>query len=113
MLNFFLHNHAFFWCQNKYSISVKNKRTERDIILYSIDATAESPWLGRLINHGYPANLKPQVFDFSGPRLGLVATRFIHPGDELVYDYGERNPKVLKELPWLRIKKGKQKWQLF
>ena len=35
-------------------------------------------------------------------RLMLVTTKPIKPGEELLYDYGERRKEVLEEFPWLR-----------
>jgi SET domain-containing protein len=89
----------------------------------SVDAT-KSKRIGRLINHSqkhYNLKTKLYVVDET-PHLGLVATRVklscrllcglsmshllsvqqITPKEELLYDYGERNPDTLKALPWLK-----------
>jgi hypothetical protein len=33
--------------------------------------------------------------------LVLIATKLIKPGDELLYDYGEKDPIKIKNMPWL------------
>ncbi|KAI8502852.1 histone-lysine N-methyltransferase [Branchiostoma belcheri] len=61
---------------------------------------AESGRLGRLINHSAKhKNLMTRSISAGGlPRLILVAARDIQPGEELQYDYGDRNisSKLLK-----------------
>jgi hypothetical protein len=61
--------------------------------------------LGRLVNHSIEnANLKAKVFDHKGePRILFFAIKDINPGDELLYDYGERRPEVVKDFPWLAL----------
>jgi SET domain-containing protein len=36
------------------------------------------------------------------PRILIVADRDIEPGEEVMYDYGERRPHVIAVLPWLK-----------
>ena len=74
-----------------------------------VDATAEPKKgclqrVGRLINHSRKnANCKMVVFvDEDTPHLILVAKEDIKAGDELLYDYGDRNSKVMKAFPWLK-----------
>ncbi|KAL3085316.1 hypothetical protein niasHS_010385 [Heterodera schachtii] len=72
--------------------------------VFCIDATDETPYKGRLINHSYlKPNLKTRVADFGcdGFHLVLVAMRDIDSGEELLYDYGERRPSVLAVNPWI------------
>ena len=70
---------------------------------FSVDATAESDKLGRLLNH---SKTKPNcctkvVGIGEQPYLILIAARDISIGEELVYDYGDRNKETLDANPWL------------
>ena len=70
---------------------------------FSIDATAESGRVGRLVNHSrlHP-NLQTKVVTLKDkPRLILVARRDVEEGEELLYDYGDRSKESLKAHPWL------------
>jgi len=68
----------------------------------SVDATAESGRLGRLVNHSRWGNLHPRTVEVKGrPRLVLVAKQHIPQGEELLYDYGDRSRDALKNHPWL------------
>ena len=71
---------------------------------FCIDATQESSRLGRLINHSRKnANLQPVALEFQGKAtLVFLAARNIPAGAELLYDYGEKNPSVLSEFPFLK-----------
>lgn len=68
-----------------------------------MDATSESRRLGRLVNHSRSqGNLIPKVVEVEDrPHLLLVARVDIAPGDELLYDYGDRSRVSLKYHPWL------------
>jgi SET domain-containing protein len=70
---------------------------------YCIDATAESNRLGRLLNHSkLGGNCHTKLFEInSKPHLILVASRDIEPGEEMTYDYGDRNKISLESHPWL------------
>lgn len=70
---------------------------------FSVDATAESDRLGRLVNHSRTSgNLIPKVIEIKDrPHLLLVARSDILPGEELLYDYGDRSRVSLKHHPWL------------
>lgn len=74
---------------------------------YCVDATAESPFKGRLINHSaLRPNAKTKVVDFSGRKGGaihliLVARRDIDEGEEILYNYGEVSTAVIERNPWL------------
>jgi histone-lysine N-methyltransferase SETD8 len=76
-----------------------------NIVNCSIDATSETGRLGRLVNHSrLTPNLQTKVLVFNGtPRLILVARRDIEPGEELLYDYGDRSKESLEAHPWLAL----------
>ena len=81
-----------------------------------IDASEDDGSLGRLINHSrLPPNF---IFDPKNPpkqnayavsvkkvgiypRVLIVATRDIVPGEEVLFDYGERRKECIKEDRWL------------
>ncbi|XP_053378691.1 N-lysine methyltransferase KMT5A-like [Mercenaria mercenaria] len=71
---------------------------------YCIDATDESGRLGRLVNHSKTkCNSRTRLIvhnDFM--YLILVASRDISIGEELLYDYGDRNQETLISHPWLK-----------
>ena len=72
--------------------------------LCSIDATAETGRLGRLVNHSrLQPNLMTKVIqiDKQPPRLVLVAKYDVEAGTELLYDYGDRSKESLAAHPWL------------
>ncbi|XP_041348614.1 N-lysine methyltransferase KMT5A-like [Gigantopelta aegis] len=71
---------------------------------YCVDATAESPYLGRLLNHSrLDSNCQTKVVDIKNhPYLILVASRDITQGEELLYDYGDRSKAALEAHPWLK-----------
>ncbi len=67
-----------------------------------VDATEETGHLGRLLNHSVQkANCvtKERVLGYT-PRILLFADRDIFRGEELLYNYGERRPNVVKSNPW-------------
>lgn len=70
-----------------------------------IDATAETSKMGRLINHSRKkANLLTRLVEsdeFKNVKLLLFAKRNIFPGEELLYDYGDRSKVSLALCPWL------------
>lgn len=69
---------------------------------FCVDATKENGRLGRLVNHSKKGNLKTQAFLIEDhPHLIFVATKDISPGEELLYDYGDRSKTSLKFYPWL------------
>ncbi|VDN82715.1 unnamed protein product [Brugia pahangi] len=70
---------------------------------YCVDATDETPYKGRLINHSViRPNLKTKVIELNGSKhLILIAKRDIDTGEELLYDYGDRTPCTVAENPWL------------
>lgn len=72
---------------------------------YCIDATTESGRYGRLVNHSRvsPNCVTKVVMVSEVPRLILVAKHAISPGEELLYDYGDRSKESLKAHPWLAL----------
>ena len=69
----------------------------------SVDATEDNGRMGRLLNHSKKnSNVVTKVMEVdSTPYLCLVASRDVEPGEELLYDYGERRDDVIKAMPWL------------
>lgn len=71
---------------------------------YCIDATEETGRLGRLVNHSRNGNLQTKTILVDGvPRLILTAKTYIRPGEELLYDYGDRSKESLVHHPWLAL----------
>jgi len=72
---------------------------------YCIDATSESGRYGRLVNHSRvsPNCVTKVIMVKDVPRLILVAKHGINPGEELLYDYGDRSKESLKAHPWLAL----------
>ena len=68
-----------------------------------MDATKDNGRLGRLLNHSKTAaNVATRLHEIDGdPYLCLMAARDVQPGEELVYDYGERSSEALLSHPWL------------
>lgn len=58
---------------------------------WCVDATSETDFKGRLVNHSYlNPNLKSRVVELPNSiHLCLFAKRDIKIGEELLYDYGE------------------------
>lgn len=71
---------------------------------YSIDATRESQFFGRLVNHSRNGNLITRTVNFKNrPHLVLIAKETINVGDEITYDYGDRSKESLIHHPWLAL----------
>lgn len=72
---------------------------------YCVDATVETGRLGRLVNHSKrDGNLRSQACLVGDtPHLVLLAQRDIQPGEELLYDYGDRSRASLQCHPWLAL----------
>ena len=70
---------------------------------YCIDATEETDRLGRLLNHSKTvSNVSSKLFPINDvPYLIFCASVDIQPGEELLYDYGDRSKKSLDDHPWL------------
>lgn len=68
----------------------------------SIDATEETGYLGRLVNHSRNGNLVTKAVEVDGePHLILLAKRDLEAGTEVLYDYGDRSKEALEHHPWL------------
>ena len=70
---------------------------------WCIDATEESLYMGRLVNHSRRnRNIIPKTIEVDGlPHLYFQAMRDIEEGEELLYDYGDRSKEALEHCPWL------------
>ncbi len=70
---------------------------------YAIDAT-RSTHASRFINHSRrKQNIKPRA-ELRGvtPAIHFYASKHIAPGEEILFDYGDRRKKVLEAFPWLK-----------
>ncbi|KAK7083987.1 Histone-lysine N-methyltransferase [Halocaridina rubra] len=71
---------------------------------YCIDATEETGYLGRLVNHSRNGNLVTKAVEVNGrPHLILLAKTDIEPNTEILYDYGDRSKEALQHHPWLAL----------
>jgi len=72
---------------------------------WCIDATEESLYMGRLVNHSRRIpNMVTKTVEVDGlPHLVLLAKRDIKEGEELLYDYGDRSKEALEHHPWLAL----------
>ena len=69
----------------------------------AVDATMSNR-MGKFVNHSrkHP-NLAVKVKIWKGlPRVVLISNKDIKPGEELVFDYGEKRAEKLKKLPWIK-----------
>jgi histone-lysine N-methyltransferase SETD8 len=80
-----------------YFFEYRNKR-------WCVDATAETEFKGRLINHSYlNPNLRSRVIELPNSiHLCLFAKRDIQIGEELSYDYHDRRFQTVSLNPWLK-----------
>ena len=71
---------------------------------YCVDATLETPRIGRLINHcKKKPSLVSRLLIVDGiKRICFFAKRDIQPGEEVTFDYGDRSPISIKDNEWLR-----------
>ena len=71
----------------------------------SIDATEEKEHIGRFINHSKKSpTLVAKVIEISGsPHIVFISKCKIQPGEELVYDYGDRSRLAIHDHPWLKL----------
>ena len=85
-----------------YFFTYKNRK-------HCIDATQESIYKGRLVNHDSNRsnnNLAPKIIEVDGiPHLVFLAKKKISENAELSYDYGDRSKESIKYFPWLAYKK--------
>ena len=72
---------------------------------YCIDATEESPYMGRLVNHSCKIpNMVTKTIELDNiPHLVLVAKRDIAENEEILYDYGDKSKEALEYHPWLAL----------
>jgi len=70
---------------------------------YCVDATKETNRMGRIFNHSrFSSNCHTKKIEINEiPYLILVASRDIFPGEELTFDYGDRNRKNISSNQWL------------
>ena len=70
----------------------------------AVDATGEIERVARYVNHSRKngnADVKRVALDHNDPRLYLIATKAIEPGEEILYDYNDLSPESLLNNPWL------------
>jgi histone-lysine N-methyltransferase SETD8 len=92
--------HRLFDCHGR-----RNVFTNIFSFYFSLDATADTGRLGRWINHRrLSPNLTPKIRQIDGqPHLVFFALRDISEGEELVYDYNDRNKDSISKNPWLKF----------
>ena len=75
-----------------------------ELMFFSLDATVDNGRMGRLLNHSRTApNVVTRLVEVDKkPYLCLMAARDILIGEELQYDYGERNRPAIDSHPWLK-----------
>lgn len=68
-----------------------------------VDATEDNGRIGRIINHSRKRNnLDLKLVEVDGnAHVCLFANRLIKSGEEVLYDYGERNKDAVEAHPWL------------
>lgn len=73
-------------------------------MVFSVDATAETKKLGRLVNHSRTGNLIARIVEVNSvPHLVLTAKEDIPIGVEVTYDYGDRSRESIRHHPWLAL----------
>lgn len=78
--------------------------TKGYVLFFSIDATEESKYMGRLVNHSRNGNLVTKAIEVNGKaHLILMAKKDIPAGVEILYDYGDRSKQSLEHHPWLAL----------
>lgn len=74
------------------------------LVMSSVDATAETDKLGRLVNHSRNGNLVARIVEVDAkPHLVLTAKEDIPIGMEVSYDYGDRSRESIRHHPWLAL----------
>ncbi|XP_051159272.1 putative uncharacterized protein DDB_G0277255 [Leptopilina boulardi] len=72
-----------------------------------IDATKETAFKARLINHSKKPNLEPfKIIIDEVPTVFFKAKKDIDRGTELLWNYGDRRKAIIKKYPWLRTTKS-------
>lgn len=77
---------------------------DKDLIGKRCPGEMDGRYIGRLLNHSRKGNIYPRkiVDHNSVPRIRFFAKKKIKAGEELTFDYGQRDRQTLKEFPWLR-----------
>jgi [histone H4]-lysine20 N-methyltransferase SETD8 len=58
--------------------------------------------MGRMINHSRNGNALTKVKIIGNtPRLYFYAKKKVHPGQEILFDYGDRRKAQREYFPWL------------
>ena len=80
-----------------------NNELSVQVFCFSVDATKDTGRKARPINHSKKqGTLVAQLLEVDDqPCLCPMAARDIHPGEELLYDYGERSSVAIRTYPWL------------
>ncbi|KFD65280.1 hypothetical protein M514_00630 [Trichuris suis] len=70
---------------------------------YCVDATEETEYKARLINHSAKEpNCVPKIVEVNNrPCIVLIASRDVYVGEELLYNYGDRSRASIAAHPWL------------
>uniref|UniRef100_A0A5S6QKA7 SET domain-containing protein n=1 Tax=Trichuris muris TaxID=70415 RepID=A0A5S6QKA7_TRIMR len=70
---------------------------------YCVDATEETEYKARLINHSAKEpNCVPKIIEVNDrPCIVLIASRNVRVGEELLYNYGDRSRAAVAANPWL------------
>ena len=69
---------------------------------FSLDATKNDGRKGRLVNHSCTPNCKAEIRIIDNvQRVVLFAKQTIVIGEEITYDYGDRDKESLEANPWL------------
>ena len=67
-----------------------------------IDGTKDTGNLGRLVNHDCSGTCRPLRFAFEGHvHIIFIARRDIKAGEEVTYDYFDRDRETILNFPWL------------
>jgi len=74
-----------------------------ETVFFSVDASSEGN-IGRFVNHSRKKPNCKMIIDEKHflPKLYLFAIRDISKGEEILYDYGDRDPATLRDQPWLK-----------
>jgi hypothetical protein len=95
-------HHLPHWCCAGRVVVVEIVSGALILSCFSVDATAESGRLGRLVNHSRSGNLITKTVSIENqPHLVLIAKEDIPAGEEVMYDYGDRSKESIRYHPWL------------
>ena len=88
----------------EFILDVEYQSVHLFILKCSLDATIDDGRAGRCINHSKTApNLVPKLIETPDgkPHIIFIAAINISAKQEILYDYGERDPKIIHNHPWL------------